>query len=210
MAGAVELLRRRPGRRAPSRRRRRVCPVRCAGGRGTTQPSPKARSMIDTSICSIVTGSSLISSAHADSHGAGHMRPVNSGKLLVAAGARSRRASARGRRVVPLGDEVAERAAAMAEGHAALHAAPRLRLHLGIGKSADHLVIVADALGRVAPGIAGDGASNCQKTARVSHFRHSLSAARRDAYGFGSGRPGELGQPGRAASSAAPSCSRAA
>ena len=40
--------------------------------------------MIDSSICSIATGSSLIFSTHADSHGAGQMSPVNSGKLLVA------------------------------------------------------------------------------------------------------------------------------
>ena len=40
--------------------------------------------MIAFSICLIVTASpSLISSTHAASHGAGHSRPVNSGKLLV-------------------------------------------------------------------------------------------------------------------------------
>ncbi len=40
--------------------------------------------MISTSICLIVTGSSLMPSTQAASHGAGHSRPVNSGKLLVA------------------------------------------------------------------------------------------------------------------------------
>ena len=40
--------------------------------------------MIPSSICLIVTGSSLMSSTQADSHGAGQIRPVNSGKLLVA------------------------------------------------------------------------------------------------------------------------------
>ncbi len=40
--------------------------------------------MIDSSICSIVTGSSLMANTQADSHGAGQMSPVNSGKLLVA------------------------------------------------------------------------------------------------------------------------------
>src|SRR3954470_8082673 len=41
--------------------------------------------MIATSICLIDTASpSRISSTHAASHGAGHSRPVNSGKLLVA------------------------------------------------------------------------------------------------------------------------------
>ncbi len=59
-------------------------PVRRSGGSGTTQPSSKARSAIAISICSIVTGSSLMASTQADSHGAGQIRPVNSGKLLVA------------------------------------------------------------------------------------------------------------------------------
>ena len=40
--------------------------------------------MIDTSTCLMVTGSELMPSTQADSHGAGHSRPVNSGKLLVA------------------------------------------------------------------------------------------------------------------------------
>ena len=62
-----------------------VWPVSTAGGRGTTQPSSNARLMIATSIDLIDTASpSRISSTHAASHGAGHSRPVNSGKLLVA------------------------------------------------------------------------------------------------------------------------------
>ena len=40
--------------------------------------------MIEISTRLIVTGSSLIPSTHAVSHGAGHSVPVNSGKLLVA------------------------------------------------------------------------------------------------------------------------------
>ena len=40
--------------------------------------------MISTSTCLIVTGSALMPSTHAASHGAGHSRPVNSGKLFVA------------------------------------------------------------------------------------------------------------------------------
>ena len=59
-------------------------PVRTAGASGTTQPSSKARSAIVISICLIATGSSLMPSTQADSHGAGQTRPVNSGKLLVA------------------------------------------------------------------------------------------------------------------------------
>ena len=43
------------------------------GGRGSTQPSSKARSMMASSICLIITGSSLISSTQAASHGAGQV-----------------------------------------------------------------------------------------------------------------------------------------
>ena len=55
-----------------------------AGATGVTQSSSNARSTISTSICLIVTGGALMPSTHAVSHGAGHNRPVNSGKLLVA------------------------------------------------------------------------------------------------------------------------------
>ena len=61
-----------------------VRPLRLAGGRATIQPSAKARSTIAYSICLIITGSSSMSSTQADSHGAGQISPVNSGKLLVA------------------------------------------------------------------------------------------------------------------------------
>src|SRR5215510_10889084 len=59
-------------------------PVRTSAITGAIQPSSKARSTIVTSTCLIVTGSWLIPSTQAASHGAGHSRPVNSGKLLVA------------------------------------------------------------------------------------------------------------------------------
>src|SRR3954452_13243193 len=62
-------------------------PVRNAGGSGWTHPFSKAWSMMRCSICLIVTASSLMSSTHAASHGAGQMRPVNSGKLFVACSA---------------------------------------------------------------------------------------------------------------------------
>ena len=61
-----------------------VRPVRTSGGSGVIQPSSKPRVTIASSICSIVTGSSLMSSTQADSQGAGQISPVNSGKLLVA------------------------------------------------------------------------------------------------------------------------------
>ena len=58
--------------------------VRVVGSCGVTHPSAYARSMIETSMSLMVTGSSLIPSTHDPSQGAGHSRPVNSGKLFVA------------------------------------------------------------------------------------------------------------------------------
>src|SRR3954447_6553093 len=63
-------------------------PVRNGGGSGLIQPSSHALSEIACSICLIVTASSLMSSTHAASQGAGQIRPVNSGKLLVASAIR--------------------------------------------------------------------------------------------------------------------------
>jgi hypothetical protein len=48
-----------------------------------TQPAFSAWSMVCFSICLMVTGSLLMLRTHASSHGAGQMRPVNSGKLFV-------------------------------------------------------------------------------------------------------------------------------
>ena len=47
------------------------------------QPSAQPLSAIDFSMCSMVTGSWLMESTHETSHGAGQMRPVNSGKAFV-------------------------------------------------------------------------------------------------------------------------------
>ncbi len=58
-------------------------PVLFSGGCGLTQPSEKARSAMAHSIDLMVTGSSMMLSVQAASHGAGQMRPVNSGKLFV-------------------------------------------------------------------------------------------------------------------------------
>mmetsp|Transcript_10767 Transcript_10767/g.44541 ORF Transcript_10767/g.44541 Transcript_10767/m.44541 type:complete len:376 (-) Transcript_10767:1627-2754(-) len=65
-------------------------PDRTSGGRGTIQPFSKPMSMMVHSMDLMDTGSSMMPSVHAPSHGAGHTRPVNSGKLLVS----SRRSSA--------------------------------------------------------------------------------------------------------------------
>ena len=105
-----------------------VLPVCTFGGSGLIQPSFQALSTMPASICLIVTGSLLIPRTHEASHGAGQSLPVNSGKLLVAC----RRSMASlplvaVDQVVPVGDQVAERAALVAERDAAVHA-PR---HLG-------------------------------------------------------------------------------
>ena len=121
--GAGELLRARPGRRGRSRRPRPSCRSATLGGCGTTQPSSQARSMMLASICLIVTGSLLIPSTHEASQGAGQSLPVNSGKLFVAC---SRSIAAPPLvavdQVVPVGDQVAERAALVAERDPAVHA----------------------------------------------------------------------------------------
>ena len=58
-------------------------PVRTSGGWGTTHPSSHARSAIACSIVLIVTGRSFNDKTQDSSHGAGQIRPVNSGKLFV-------------------------------------------------------------------------------------------------------------------------------
>ena len=58
-------------------------PLLRGAGRDTTQPSAQARSMMARSSDLMPTGSLLMLSVQATSQGAGQMRPVNSGKLLV-------------------------------------------------------------------------------------------------------------------------------
>ena len=58
-------------------------PVRVSGGEELIQPSRHPLSTISFSIYSMVTGSSFMLSTHDASQGAGHILPVNSGKLLV-------------------------------------------------------------------------------------------------------------------------------
>lgn len=61
-----------------------VLPERRSGAWGATSPLSHALSMMETSTFLMVTAGWLMPSTHADSHGAGHRRPVNSGKLFVA------------------------------------------------------------------------------------------------------------------------------
>ncbi len=58
-------------------------PVLRAGTNGAIQPSSQPRSTMAHSIDFMVTGLSSMLSVQAASQGAGQMRPVNSGKLLV-------------------------------------------------------------------------------------------------------------------------------
>ena len=113
--GPGELLGRGEPGRARSRRPRPSCRSALGGGCGlhaAVRPRPGRRS--STSTCLMVTGVGwLMPSTHAASHGAGQSRPVNSGKLLVAC-SRSLACGpvAAAHEVVPLGDQVAQRAAA--------------------------------------------------------------------------------------------------
>ena len=58
-------------------------PVLILAGCGATQPSAQALSMMACSMDLMPTGSSFTFRVHAASHGAGQIRPVNSGKLFV-------------------------------------------------------------------------------------------------------------------------------
>src|SRR5690554_7094631 len=58
-------------------------PVLTVAGCGGNQFSSKARSTMDCSIDLMPTGLLLMFKVQAASQGAGHTRPVNSGKLLV-------------------------------------------------------------------------------------------------------------------------------
>src|SRR5690606_16773795 len=60
-----------------------VFPLRFFGGFALIHPSLKPRSTMYFSMSSIDTGGCIIHNTQADSQGAGHKRPVNSGKLLV-------------------------------------------------------------------------------------------------------------------------------
>ena len=83
--------------------------------------------MIATSTFLMVTGSWLMPSTQAVSHGAGHSRPVNSGKLLVACSRSiAPSQSSRQTRSFHSGMRLPERAALVAERDAAVHAAAGL------------------------------------------------------------------------------------
>ena len=58
-------------------------PLSFTGGEGTTHPSSKAFSIMASSISFMETGASFMERVHEVSQRAGHILPVNSGKLLV-------------------------------------------------------------------------------------------------------------------------------
>ena len=114
--------------------------------------------MIAFSMFLIVTGGALMPSTHEPSHGAGHTRPVNSGKLLVLMQAIERFApQAAIDQIVPLRDEVVDRAArghaadqfaGVAERNAAIHAARALLAQALLVHVVVEFVPVAHALHR--------------------------------------------------------------
>jgi hypothetical protein len=80
--------------------------------------------------------------------------------------------------VVPVGDQVAQRAAVVAEGHAALHAARALCRELLVGAADDELlvgVLAADALERVV--VRDPDPLDLQKAAELAHQAATSSAA---------------------------------
>ena len=84
VSGAAQLLRGGEARPGPEPMMATRLRVGSCGGCGRIQPSWKPRSMMFFSISLMVTGGWLMPSTQAASQGAGQMRPVNSGKLLVA------------------------------------------------------------------------------------------------------------------------------
>ena len=69
--------------------------------------------------------------------------------------------------VVEVGNDVPERAAGVAEGHATIHAAGALRLHLLRGQDREELVVVLEAVGH--RGIARDLTLVLHESARLTH-----------------------------------------
>ena len=100
--------------------------------------------MISTSTCLMVTADSSSASTHADSHGAGQNRPVNSGNCWSVEPVRRLLPVFAPDQVGPLGDQVAERAAVVAERHAAVHAPPGLPLQPVPAELGVHLPPVHD------------------------------------------------------------------
>src|SRR3954453_15113824 len=78
--------------------------------------------------------------------------------------------------VVPVRDQVAERAAVVTERHPALHAARALLLELGHGERVDELAVVRRALARVALGVVD--ARNAEEGAELAHQTATSAATK--------------------------------
>ena len=115
--------------------------------RRDASPVSQPLSMMACSIDLMPTGSLLMLSVQASSQGAGQMRPVNSGKLLVECSVSSACFQfCCVDQVVPVRNDVVDRAAAHAERNAAVHAARALDLGLVVVQVMDELAPVLDAL----------------------------------------------------------------
>jgi hypothetical protein len=98
------------------------------------------------SIDLIVTGSSLMLSVQAASHGAGTDAAGEFGEVVGRMQDLERLAPAAAvNEVVPVGNDVVHRAARLAEGDAAVHAARALAAHLLVGERAHELLVDLDA-----------------------------------------------------------------
>ena len=105
------------------------------------QPSSQPRSTMAHSIVLMVTGLSSMLSVQAASHGAGQMRPVNSGKLLVECRTLERVLPLLAiDQVVPVRDQVVDRTAVVTERDAAIHAARGLVAQRRLGQRLDELL----------------------------------------------------------------------
>ena len=125
-----------------------VLPVRTSGGFAVTQPSSNAFSMMDTSMDLIVTGSSLMPSTHEPSHGAGTQTAGELREIVRRVQPLDRRLPAIAvDEIVPVGNQIAQRASLMAERDAAVHAPRALLPQLLLRIRQIHFVPVLQPLG---------------------------------------------------------------
>ena len=167
VAGAVELLRRGQARRTRTDHRHSLSAAR--RGRLGTDPA-LLEGVLDDRLFDLLDGDRrLVDSEHAGglagrrADAAGDLREVvggvqNADGLLPAVAVDQ---------VVPVGDDVVERTAGVAEGHAAIHAARALGFELLFGKLLVDFEEVVDALGHRTP--RGNFAFEFQKTGRLTH-----------------------------------------
>ena len=142
----------RPGRSPPPPR---SCRFSWARSRGWIQPSSQPRSTIWHSMVLMVTGLSLDVEGAAGLAGrgadaAGEFREIVGGVQRLRRGAPLVAID----QIVPVGDQIVDRAALVTEGNAAIHAARRLLADLGIGQRMDEF---ADSCGRALPAFRSRG-----------------------------------------------------